>query len=270
MMSSIFRSSPNKKRKFQIIQNNFKSLIPGLIVILFFINASLVLAHDIIVKRNSNLRENPTAASDVLQHLESGDELILLEPEKQNGYYHAIYKNYTGWVWSHNVTVIQEYERSQWKHWIDADRDGQNTRTEVLIAESELPIAFDDSDSSKVLSGRWTDPYTGEVFTDPNKLDVDHMVPLGNAHRTDGWIWNFEMRMDYANDLENPEHLIAVKSSENRSKGAKGPDKWMPPNKAYHCEYVNNWVEIKTRWNLTITEAESTKIAEVRAHCSPN
>ncbi len=38
----------------------------------------------------------------------------------------------------------------------------------------------------KVASGRWTDLYSGEVFTDPGELDVDHMVPLRNAQRSGG------------------------------------------------------------------------------------
>ena len=259
-----------KVGKLSDIQGKLKRYLIGILGVIFFVNTSLVLAHDIIVKRNSNFRENPTSASRVLEHFEPGDELILLQPRRQNGYYHAVFKDKIGWVWSRNVTVMQEYERAQWKHWIDADRDCQDTRDEVLIAESEIAVTFKTDRNCEVVSGRWTDPYTGEVFTNPGELDIDHMVPLRNAHRSGGWLLDFEQRKAFANDLEHPEHLVAVKASANRSKGFRGPDKWLPPNDAYHCDYVTFWEEIKNRWQLTITDAEAAAISTVRAQCPQN
>ena len=36
-----------------------------------------------------------------------------------------------------------------------------------------------------------------------------------------------------------------VETSLNRSKGDNRPDKWMPPNEEYHCQYVTDWEAIK-------------------------
>jgi len=38
-----------------------------------------------------------------------------------------------------------------------------------------------------------------------------------------GWAWPKERREAYANDLEHPEHLLAVKDSLNQAKGDKAP-----------------------------------------------
>ena len=35
-----------------------------------------------------------------------------------------------------------KYERTAWKHWVDEDKDCQNARHEVLVAESTTPVGF--------------------------------------------------------------------------------------------------------------------------------
>ena len=224
-------------------------------------------AHDVIVKRNSNFRADASSSSSIIVKLKPGDEVSLLENTPSRGYYRALHKQGIGYIWSRNVDIIPEYNRSDYKHCVDTDGDSQDARQEVLIAESEIQVTFENTRNCKVVSGRWTDPYTGESFTDPGELDIDHMVPLGNAHRSGAWNWTYQRREEYANDLQHPEHLIAVKASANRSKGAKGPDEWLPPTISYRCQYVRDWEAIKQRWNLVISEAEEAAIAQVRTGC---
>ena len=88
------------------------------------------------------------------------------------------------------ANVRPPYSRGDWRHWIDADDDCEDTRQEVLLSESTLGTEFKDSRKCEVATGSWTDPYTGEVFTNPRDLDIDHMVPLVNAHRSGGHAWD--------------------------------------------------------------------------------
>ena len=164
---------------------------------------------------------------------------------------------------------IPSYDRDEWRHWVDEDRDCQDTRQEVLIEESSSPVEYEDSDQCRVAEGEWDGPYTGEQFTDPSDMDIDHMVPLGNAHRSGGWAWDEGRKRQYANDFSYAGHLIAVQNSANRAKGADGPEEWRPPDRSYWCQYAIDWIRIKQTWGLTATDAEAAALAEMLNTCSP-
>ena len=86
-----------------------------------------------------------------------------------------------------------QYSRSSYKHWIDADKDCQDTRQEVLIVESlEKPTL--DKKGCIVISGKWHDPYTDKYFTNPKDLDIDHFIPLKEADKSGAKNWTKEKR----------------------------------------------------------------------------
>lgn len=143
---------------------------------------------------------------------------------------------------------IPSYDRDDWKHWNDADGDCQDSRQEVLVAESLTPVAYMDDRACRVDTGPLIGPYTGEAFDDASDLDMDHMVALANAHRSGGWAWDAARREQCANDLNYRDHLIAVQAGANRAKGARGPEEWRPPLRGYWCEYAIDWIVIKNHW----------------------
>jgi len=166
-----------------------------------------------------------------------------------------------------DAPVTVGYDRDDWRHWSDDDSDCQNARHEVLVEESLAPVGFASSSECRVVSGEWRAPFTGSIITDPSSLDVDHMVPLANAHRSGGWAWDAATKKTYANDLTDPGHLIAVTASANRSKGSRGPEEWLPSNESYICEYIANWARIKAKWQLTVTSAELAVLLSRQSTC---
>ena len=158
------------------------------------------------------------------------------------------------------------YKRNFYGKWRDIDKDCQNTRQEVLIAESLVPVTLD-SKGCHVVSGKWFDPYTGRTFTSPNDLDIDHFIPLAEVHRSGGNIWGRQRRQKYANDLSYADTLIAVSSSANKTKGDKDPARWLPSNKDFHCEYVQLWVATKEYWALTMDNTEKETIESILQEC---
>lgn len=165
-------------------------------------------------------------------------------------------------------TAPTEYDRTQWKHWIDDDGDCQDTRQEVLIRDSQEPVTFVDDRHCRVATGRWVCPYTGIVITDPSKVDVDHMVALKDAHDSGGWSWSSTRRQEFANNLEVTFQLQATSQYGNRSKGDRGPDQWLPPLESERCDYIDQWLRVKESWTLRESEGGSAVIFYMRKICA--
>jgi hypothetical protein len=147
---------------------------------------------------------------------------------------------------------IGGYSRNLFKHWIDVDKDGCNTRYEVLIAEAIVKPKV--GARCYLTGGKWRSPYDGKVFTNPTGLDIDHMVPLAEAWRSGAWAWTAAQRMDFANDLEDSRSLLAVTASLNRSKGDRDVAAWLPIKA--QCNYISNWIAVKWRFDLTVDPVE--------------
>jgi hypothetical protein len=76
------------------------------------------------------------------------------------------------------------YDRALFVHWIDADRDGCDTRDEVLIAES---VTTPRIRSGCVVTGSWRSVYDGARTTRASSFDIDHVVALKEAWDSGAW-----------------------------------------------------------------------------------
>jgi len=166
-----------------------------------------------------------------------------------------------------NSSAPVSYDRDDWgSGWSDADGDCMNARHEVLKTES-VDQAQVSSSGCTVTGGRWYGAFTGTWVTNPSSLDIDHFVPLANAHASGGWAWSSATKRNYYNDLSDPKHLIAVTASANRSKGSRGPESWKPSDTGYWCMYAHTWATIKTRWELTVTTSELAALTSMLSTC---
>jgi len=164
--------------------------------------------------------------------------------------------DYPQLVISEISSSIPQYNRDDWNHWTDENGDCQNTRHEVLIEESFETVTYTSDTYCSVSTGKWYGNYTGQYYYNASELDIDHFIPLKNAHQSGGYDWSSAKKEEFANYRLDPDNLIAVNLSANRSKGAKGPDEWKPSNTEYWCEYAFDWIRIKDYWNLTATQTE--------------
>jgi hypothetical protein len=159
------------------------------------------------------------------------------------------------------------YDRDDWlPQWA---RAGECTTRETVLQQQGQGVVV--NDKCAPTSGQWYSAYDGMTVTDPVKLDIDHVVPLAEAARSGPVVdgrrqrpgdWPEEQRHAYAND---PEGLLAVTSSSNRSKGDDDPARWLPDGD--RCGYVASWLRVKKKYNFSVDQAEHDAIAAVIATC---
>ncbi|MFE7113143.1 HNH endonuclease family protein [Streptomyces sp. NPDC057575] len=146
------------------------------------------------------------------------------------------------------------YKRDSFRLWVDADKDGCDTRKEVLIAEA---VKAPEQGARCALSGgEWLSYYDEVTVTAATKLDIDHVVPLAEAWDSGASAWDSDRRMRYANDLGSKRSPVAVTAHENRGKADKDPSEWMPPANSAKCTYLADWTATKLRWKLSADDKE--------------
>ena len=127
-------------------------------------------------------------------------------------------------------------------------------------------------DGCDVISGEFTEPYTGKIFTATTKADfskgiqIDHIVALSDAWQKGAQYKTREERYNLATD---PLNLIAADASANQQKSDGDAATWLPPNKSFRCQYVARQISVKFKYGLWVTQAEHDAIAKVLETC-PN
>ncbi|GAA4237670.1 hypothetical protein GCM10022254_50410 [Actinomadura meridiana] len=157
---------------------------------------------------------------------------------------------------------LDGYSREKFPHWINQG-DNCNTR-EVVLKRDGTGVTTDSE--CRATAGSWTSPYDGATWTDPEDLDIDHMVPLAEAWRSGASAWTRARRQSFANDLTSSQ-LWAVTDNVNQSKGDKDPAKWTPPSASFNCMYARSWVDVKYRYDLTLDSAEKSALGRLLNTC---
>lgn len=158
--------------------------------------------------------------------------------------------------------VSLAYNRGDYPHWVDLDGDGQDTREEILIRDSVIPVSF--RPDGRVESGLWVCPYTGKMTGNPRDLDIDHLVALGEIDAAGGHGWNTAQKTEFAND---PDNLVAVYKGANRSKGDKDAYLWLPPNIANCTWYLDARQAVWKKYEIVIDDEEEASVEFFRDKC---
>ena len=147
--------------------------------------------------------------------------------------------------------------------------DGCGTREAILARDMTNEVMSDKQ--CQVLSGTLQDPYTGETIrfqrgsTTSQAVQIDHVVALSDAWQKGAQLISADQRENLAND---PMNLLAVDGPANQQKSDGDAATWLPPNKAFRCQYVARQIAVKQKYHLWVTEAEKSAMSRVLGSCT--
>ena len=150
--------------------------------------------------------------------------------------------------------------------WLDVDRNGCDTRDDVLRRDLRQVVGS----RCTVRSGVLTDPYTRSTIRfvrgegTSTAVQIDHVVALGDAWRTGAQQLTQAKRIDLAND---PINLFAVDGPTNAQKSDGDAATWLPPNTAFRCTYVAHQVGVKAAYGLWVTAPEKAAMLRILTTC---
>lgn len=179
-----------------------------------------------------------------------------------------------------SLNVVSEYKkvpykRTEWKHWININGSSCWTiREEALFNQAEKnSIVLLDKDNKEtkdkniacsIKSGKWKDPYTNEIISNPSKTDVDHTSALSATAKAGGQSWDKAKKEAFANDLD---HLIVTSQKANRQKGDKTPSEWLPENQKSWCMYAKIYINILHKYNLNVSQKDKDTLMNIINTC---
>ena len=163
------------------------------------------------------------------------------------------------------------YTRDQFgQAWADVDRNGCDTRNDILKRDLTSLTYKAKTRNCVVLSGTLLDRYSGESinFIRGNitsmEVQIDHVVALSNAWQTGAFKLTAEQRKALAND---PINLFAVKGRLNSQKGDGDAATWLPPLKNFRCAYVAQQIAVKAKYSLWVVPPEKAAMLSILAKC---
>ena len=178
------------------------------------------------------------------------------------------------------IGVVEKvkFNEKDWRHWSLESKDNYcwTTKSEVLYSQSitdTISLVDSNHNSTKdkakacaINKGKWTDPYSGDLISNPSEMTIDYIIPLSVANSIGGYKWTPEQKAQYANDTKNT--MIAVSKDSKTDRKDADIDKFKLKNDKYKCEFAKSYTAIATKYNLSPTQKTKDVIGKIITSCS--
>ena len=157
------------------------------------------------------------------------------------------------------------YDRAAFGYGADLDGNGCETRDDILARDlTDRVVAAEDPCETQ--SGTLRDPYSFRVIDyrlGDGRIEVDHVVALGNAWVTGADRWNDDQKVRFAND---PLNLLATDAFLNAQKSDSDAASWVP-RRSGRCAYLARQIAVKVKYHLWVTPPERDALGAHLTKC---
>jgi hypothetical protein len=171
--------------------------------------------------------------------------------------------------------------KREWGDGWDSRGHGCDTRDLVLYTNADQGVRMSDDCRVDCPTAKpcWTSPYDGRHTRDPHELQIDHIVPVGEAAKSPiigsgpggrptvpaAIAWTPSQKHAFYEDTNN---LVPVTSAVNESKSDGDPAEWEPLDGSYVCEYATRYASVKVRYKVTVDPDEYDALTGMLSTCA--
>ncbi|WP_419219415.1 HNH endonuclease family protein [Gordonia sp. CPCC 205333] len=215
---------------------------------IFVVSATVVMAGLYV-----STAETPTEQSRIMLARLGMIPVLAQRPPHRDDYDRAAF----GMPWTDQADVVNGH-------------NGCDTRNDILARDlTDIRTGPTSGCAHAVISGELRSPYTGGFVAfrrgrNSAAIQIDHIVPLSFAWDMGANNWSATQRANLAND---PANLVAVDGTSNMDKSDQEPGRWMPPAKAFHCQYATQFVAVLDAYRLYLDVPSRDVLARVLHGC---
>lgn len=150
---------------------------------------------------------------------------------------------------------------------IDTRADGCREQRDTLLSHTSNVSVQWHADGCRVRMGQWRDALDGKRLTDPESIELTHLVPLDWAMNRGAGTWTAEMRHRFYMDRRN---LVTTTPEGRAAMNGKTPMEWRPYMPWAACHHAHTFWEITQSYPFQISQQEQVNlVAAVDQACQP-
>lgn len=147
--------------------------------------------------------------------------------------------------------------REHFGYWSVPEEGEPNTRHHVLARDLD-EVSWNSTETG-VVSGRYTDPYTGQEAQHTGAgTSIDHILPVEHA-----WIEMEHRDQEERESFYNrPMNLLAVPSDTQEDRDVQGPRDWEPEFESFQCRYAAAWVHTAASYEISLFASDVEELRQ--------